>query len=67
MLLNCGAGEDSWESFGVQGYQTSQSQKKSTLIFVGRIDAAAEGLILWQLDGKSQLIGQDPDVGKDWK
>ena len=25
MLLNCDAGEDSWESLGEQGYQTSQS------------------------------------------
>ena len=25
MLLNCGAGEDSWESFGLQGDPTSQS------------------------------------------
>ena len=25
MLLNCGAGEDSWEYLGQQGYQTSQS------------------------------------------
>ena len=25
MLLNCGAGEDSWESLGLQGEQTSQS------------------------------------------
>ena len=25
MLLNCGAGEDSWGSLGLQGYQTSQS------------------------------------------
>ena len=25
MLLDCGAGEDSWESFGLQGAQTSQS------------------------------------------
>ena len=24
MLLNCGAGEDSWESLGLQGDQTSQ-------------------------------------------
>ena len=30
MPLNCGAGEDSWESFGLQD-QTSQSQRKSTL------------------------------------
>ena len=25
MLLNCGPGEDSWESLGMQGYQTSGS------------------------------------------
>ena len=30
-FLNCGAGEDSWESFGLQGNQSSQSQRKSTL------------------------------------
>ena len=31
MLLHCGVAEDSWESFGQQGDQTSQSQRKSTL------------------------------------
>ena len=31
MLLNCGAGEDTWESFGLQRVQTSQSKRKSTL------------------------------------
>ena len=31
MLLNCGVGEDSWESPGLQGDPTSQSQRKSTL------------------------------------
>ena len=31
MLLNCGVGEDSWESLGLQGDPTSQSWKKSTL------------------------------------
>ena len=31
MLKNCGAGEDSQESFGQQGDQSSQFQKKSTL------------------------------------
>ena len=29
MLLNCGVGEDSWESFGQQGDPTSQSKRKS--------------------------------------
>ena len=31
MLSNCGAGEDSWESLGQQGEQTSQSSRKSIL------------------------------------
>ena len=31
MLLNCGVGEDSWASFGLQGDPTSQSQRKSAL------------------------------------
>ena len=31
MLSNCGAGEDSWESLGLQGDQTSPSKRKSTL------------------------------------
>ena len=35
-------------------------------IFTGRTDAEAEAPILWPLDVKSQLIGKDPDVGKDW-
>ena len=31
MLLNCGVGEDSWESLGLVGDQTSPSQRKSVL------------------------------------
>ena len=31
MLLNCGAGENSWESLGLQGDPTSQSKRKSVL------------------------------------
>ena len=34
-------------------------------IFIGRTDAEAEAPILWLPDVKSQLIGKDPDVGKD--
>ena len=34
-------------------------------IFTGRTDAKAEVPILWPLDVKSQLIGKDPDAGKD--
>ena len=35
-------------------------------IFIGRTDAEAEAPILWPRDGKSQLIGKDPEAGKDW-
>ena len=35
-------------------------------IFIGRIDAEAEAPVLWPPDGKSWLIGKDPDAGKDW-
>ena len=38
-------------------------------IFIGRTDAEAkaEVPILWPPDGKSRLIGKDPDAGKDWR
>ena len=36
-------------------------------IFIGRIDAEAEALILWPHDLKSQIIRKDPDAGKDWR
>ena len=59
MLLNYGAGEDSWESLGLQGNQL--------WIFIGSTDAEAETPVLWPPDGKSQLIGKEPDAGKDWR
>ena len=36
-------------------------------MFIGRTDAAAEAPILWPPDVKSQLVGKDPDAGKDWR
>ena len=35
-------------------------------IFIGRTDAETECPVLWPPDLKSQLIGKDPDAGKDW-
>ena len=35
-------------------------------MFTGRTDAEAEAPILWPPNAKSQLIGKDPDAGKDW-
>ena len=59
ILLNCGVGEDSWESLGLQGDQS--------WIFTGRTDGEAETLILWPPDVKNWLIGKDRDAGKDWR
>ena len=36
-------------------------------IFIGRTNTEAEAPILWPPDPKSQLIGKDPDAGKDWR
>ena len=35
-------------------------------IFIGRTDAEAKAPILWPPDAKKQLIGKDPEAGKDW-
>ena len=67
MLLNCGVGEDSWESLGLQGDATSPPKGNQSWIFIGRTDAEAETPILWPPDAKNWLIGKDPDAGKDWR
>ena len=43
------------------------SKGKQSWIFIGRNDAEAEASILWPPDARSQLIGKDPDAGKDWR
>ena len=68
MLLNCGTGEDSWESLGHQGGQTSQSwfpEGNQPWLFFGRTDAEAEALVLWPPEAQSWRIGKYPDAGKD--
>ena len=64
VFLNCGAGEDSWESLG---HQDQASQSSQPWIFIGGIDAEARAPILRSPDVKSQLIGEDPDAGEDWR
>ena len=36
-------------------------------IFVGMTSSETDASVLWPLDAKSQLIGKDPDAGKDWR
>ena len=70
ILLNCGVGEDSWESAGdrpvcLQEIQLVHSKYQS-LVFIGRTDVEVETPILWTPDVESWLIWKDPDAGKDW-
>ena len=67
MLLNCGIGEDSWESLGLQEVQPVHFKQNKSWLFIGRIDAEAETLILWPPDIQYWLIWKDPDAGKDWR
>ena len=66
MFSNYGAGEDSWESPGEQGNKPVSPKGNQPWIFIGRTDAEAEAPIVWPPDVKGQLIGKDPDAGKDW-
>ena len=68
MLLNCGAGEDFWESLGLQGdLKPVYPKGNQSWIFIGRTDAETETPILCLPDAKNWLIGKDPDAGKDWR
>ena len=67
MLLNCGVGEDSWESLGVQrAPQPVHPKGNQPWIFIGRTDFEAETPILWPPDAKNWFIWKDPDAEKDW-
>ena len=67
MLLNCGSGEGSWESLGLQGVKSVNTEGNQPLIFIGKTDAEAEVPIIWPPDGKNWLTGKDPNAGKDWR
>ena len=67
MLLNHGAGEDSWESLGLQEIKPVNPKGNQSWIFTGRTDAKAEAPILRPPDVKSWLTGKDPDAGNDWR
>jgi len=66
MLLNCGVGEDSWESLGLKEIQPVHSEGDQPWDFFRRNDAKAETPVLWPPHAKSWLIGKDSDAGRDW-
>ena len=67
MLLNCGVVEESWEFLDCKEIKPVNPQGNQSWIFIGRTDVEAETSILWPSDVKNQLIGKDPDAGKDWR
>ena len=68
MPLNCGAGEDSWESpLDCKEIQPVNPEGNQLWIFIRRTDAEAEAPIVCPPDVKSQLIRKDPNAGKDWR
>ena len=46
--------------------QPAHPKGNQSWVLIVRTDAEAENPILWPCDVKSQLIGKDPDAGKDW-
>ena len=65
MLLTCGAGEDCESPLDSKEIKLVNPKGDQSWIFIGRTDAEAP--ILWPPDVKSQLIGKDPEAGKDWR
>ena len=53
MLLNCGVGEDSCKSLGLQGDPISHSEGAQPWDFFGRNDAKDETPVLWPPHVKS--------------
>ena len=53
MLLNCGVGEDSWESLDCKENQPVHPKGNQSWVFIRRTDAEAETPILWPPDVKN--------------
>ena len=68
MLLNCGVGEDSFESpLDCREIQPVHPKGDQSWVFIGRTDVEAETPIFCPPDVKSWLTGKDPAAGKDWR
>ena len=67
MLLNCGIGEDSWETLNCKEIQPVHPKGDQSWIFIGKTDADGEAAVLWPPDVKYWLIWKDSDAGKGWR
>ena len=50
-----------------KGIKPVNPKRNQSWIFIGRTDAEAKAPILWPSDGKTWLIGKDPDAAIDWE
>ena len=71
MLLNCGVGEDSWESLGLQGDPTSPSYRRSILgvlwkEWMLKLKLQYFGHLMWRVDSleKTLILGGIEAVGE---
>ena len=68
MLLNYGAGEDSWESLGLQKDQTINPKGNQPWILIGRTDAEAElqyfDHLMWRANSLEKTL---TEAWKDWR
>ena len=65
MVLNCSAGEDSWDSLDSK-IKPVNPKRNQLWIFIGRTGAEAEVSRFWTSDVRNQHIEKDPDAEKDW-
>ena len=65
MLLNCGVGENSWESLGLQGDPASPFWRRSTLGFLCKKWCWSWSSSTLAPHAKSWLIGKDSNAGKE--
>ena len=64
MLSNSGALVSPLDSEEIKPVNPKGNQ---SWVFFRRIDVEAEAPVIWPPDAKSQIIGKDPDAGKDWR
>ena len=65
MCSKCEAGKTLESPLDSKEMKPVNPKGNQPLIFTGRTDVEGEAPIFWPPDEKSQLIGKDPDAGKD--
>ena len=69
MILNCGVGEDSWESLGLQGDPTSPSYKRSLEGLTLKLKLQYFGHLMWRVDSleKTLMLGGIGGRRRGWQ